>query len=192
MLFPKMSHAPRRRATARGSTSAPGQQPETMPPLQQHPVENAGGGVPAPDGDNPGNAGENAGLANRVATMSDEEMRQVLDIRKQQEKEKRVMLLDDLKNRVNNITVQTIWRHCKYPDLNSSDGDEFQKVLVQQMPDKTAEEIKKEWKLFKTVINLCLRGRRSYVSQMMKLNYFGEFLFFLMLLLVMVHSDCFF
>ncbi len=183
MPFPKMPQQRRSRATARGPVSRPGEQEpggQEMPALPQtpgqQPAPNAGGGNPPP-GPAPGagNGAGNAGLVTKVAAMSDEEMRQVLDIRKQQEKEKRVMVLNDLKNRVNNITVQTIWRHCKYPDLDSSDGDEFQKVLVQQMPDKTAEEVKKEWKLFKAVINLCLRGRRSYVSQMMKQNYFGKF-----------------
>ncbi len=108
-------------------------------------------------------------------TVSARDMQARIEMKRQQERNKRVMKDKDLQSRLNNIVIHTIWPRMKYCDLDSGFGEQYRKILEKEMPDKTAESIKKDWKKIKAVTNQCLRSRRSYVNQMMKGNYFGAY-----------------
>ena len=156
----------RRRSSPRGTTERPGNgaanEKETQPtnPMPQLVQQQQGH---SSDDNTGGDRSDNVA-----------HMRALVQMKQQDENERKKMQEKHYKSRIGSIVLEALWRKSKYPDLTSFAGEEFRRVLARDLPDKTQEEISRDWKMIKTVANLSLRSRRSYVTQMMKGNFFGK------------------
>lgn len=119
-------------------------------------------------------ASSEGGQGDNDAAVTAQDMQAAKEMREQQETNSRVMKDKDFRNRICNITVHFIWSRMKYCDLDSGFGEHYKKLLAKEL-DRTEAEIENKWKTIKTITNQCLRARRSYVTQMMKGNFFGMY-----------------
>lgn len=105
---------------------------------------------------------------------TNQHMQSLLEINEQETANKKTCDSVDLKSKISNRINLVIWARTKFPDFDSTAGENLKKYLQKSL-GLSDVQFSNRWKFIRTTTTAVLRSKRSYHVQLMKGNYFGEF-----------------